>query len=75
MKPRGPLAYALMAAAMLEMLRDQSPHTTHSDIERREFHPWDTTNLTKAERKGKTPEEIRALRRAKWETQNMEANP
>lgn len=29
--------------------------------------PWDSIQLTKAERKGKTPEEIQVIRKAKYE--------
>ena len=30
-------------------------------------HPWDSVELSKAERRGKSYEEIQALRREKWE--------
>lgn len=30
-------------------------------------HPWDRVNLTKAERKGKTYEEMQTMRRERWE--------
>lgn len=33
----------------------------------REHHPWDTFQLSKADRKGKSPEEIQALRKQRWE--------
>jgi len=32
----------------------------------RELHPWDGVQLSKAERRGKTAEEIQELRREKW---------
>jgi hypothetical protein len=33
----------------------------------RVINPWDDVHLSKAERKGKTPEEIQAMRKQKWE--------
>lgn len=66
------MAYARMAAAMAEMTRYQSPHATHAHIERRASHPWDTVQLTKTERKGKSPEEIQALRKKRWNEQHPE---
>lgn len=33
----------------------------------RQYNPWDTVHLTKAERKGKSLEELQALRKMKWE--------
>jgi hypothetical protein len=33
----------------------------------REYHPWDKINLTKSERRGKTYEELQAMRKERWE--------
>lgn len=35
-----------------------------------EPHPWNSVQLTKAERKGKTYEQIQELRKEKWEKQD-----
>ena len=33
----------------------------------REVNPWDKVQLTKSERKGKTYEELQAMRKERWE--------
>lgn len=41
-------------------------NTLHNGVSR-EYHPWDKINLTKSERRGKTYEELQALRKRKYE--------
>ena len=43
-----------------------------SRVESRRRNPWDSVQLSKAERRGKTPEELQALRKAKWEAAQNE---
>lgn len=40
----------------------------------RESHAWDNVQLSKAERRGKSFEEMQALRRQKWEAANGKYN-
>ena len=41
--------------------------TYHNHVEPRKVEPWDCIQLSKAERKCKTPQEIQELRKAKYE--------
>ncbi len=56
----------LAMAAMSTLSGGYVPRSVFGTV-RREHHPWDGVQLTKAERKGKTPEEIQALRKMKYE--------
>ena len=38
----------------------------------KDYDPWSTIQLSKSERRGKTYEEINALRKAKWEAMKNE---
>ena len=61
---------AIMAAMTYGFLNEQSlptwDNTLHNGVSRIR-HPWDKINLTKAERRGKTYEELQALRKEKYE--------
>lgn len=64
------LTTAMMAASMMGMMGDRNDMVPREDISRapiRDHHSWDGVQLSKAERKGKTPDELQALRRARWE--------
>lgn len=41
-------------------------NTLHNGVTR-DWHPWDKINLSKSERRGKTYEELQAMRKQKWE--------
>jgi hypothetical protein len=66
--------FKLMLMAGLQGIIYESPT---AKIERRRAmtkqhtsrEPWQAVQLSKAERRGKTPDEIRALRIQKWEAQ------
>lgn len=60
---------ALMAAFMSTLATSSTAALTTrlSPVRREHGHPWDRVNLTKAERKGKTYEEMQAMRRDEWE--------
>jgi len=61
---------AVFAAMAMGMLGDDplgySSNRLHNGVQR-EYHPWDTISLSKAERRGKSFEELQAMRKAKWE--------
>ena len=64
-----------MTASFIEMFGDefgQYDNMLHNGVTRKS-NPWDRINLTKEERRGKTPEEIQAARKAKWEEINAES--
>lgn len=63
-KDRMALRSAILGAAM-----PNSGSTVHNGI-KTERHPWDRTQLTKAEMKGKTPEEIQEMRKDKYYAHN-----
>lgn len=66
-RPNGALAaitLALLANASLPSMGD-GPVINNSVI--KEKHPWDGIQLPKAARKGKTPEEIQAMRKSIYE--------
>lgn len=57
--------YAAMAMSMTgsDFFRE---NTIHNGVER-PYHPWDSVNLSKSERKGKSYEELQALRKQRYE--------
>lgn len=59
---------AVMAALSMAMWKVASGGRApiFSNGVKRETHPWDTVQLTKGERRGKTPDEIQALRKEKY---------
>jgi hypothetical protein len=57
-------ATVLQAMAISEQARRESM-TLHNRV-LRSRNPWDMVQLTKAERRGKTPEEIETARKIKW---------
>lgn len=68
--------YSTMMAMYAAMLSAMSIGTTGSDFSRentvhngveRPWHPWDNVNLSKSERKGKSYEELQALRKQRYE--------
>ena len=65
----GFLSTYIMAATMMGGLADGFDFgdkiTLHNGVNR-ERHPWDTISLSKAERRGKTPDEMQAARKSKW---------
>jgi len=64
---RSKISAALMTAAMMAMINDDRK-TYHEIVSQpKTLPPWHNVKLTKAERKGKTFEEIQAMRQAKWE--------
>jgi len=68
---------ALAAAVMLGQAPLISAEETVSKFAKpRERHPWDGVSLSKNERRGKTYEQIQALRQAKYEAaKKMAAAP
>jgi hypothetical protein len=63
-RPNAQIPTMLMLAAMMypEGSKELEPPPARSKA-----NPWDGVQLTKTERHGKTPEEIQAARRAKYE--------
>lgn len=62
--------FATLASLMTAMALSQSgdrPSGTRPTARVIRGKPWDRINLTKAERRGKTYEEIQAMRRERWE--------
>ena len=57
---------AFLAAMNYAMLNGSDPTTIHNAVVK-ETHPWDYINLSKQERKGKSFEELQALRKSKYE--------
>jgi len=51
---------------------EMEDNTLHNGVTR-EYHPWDHIQLSKKERKGKTYEELQALRKKKYE-ESLERN-
>ena len=69
MDSRRPIVPPLvMLAAMGAFAETEAPSIPY----RPAWQPWNYTQLTKAERKGKTPEEIKALRYAKYKAETGE---
>lgn len=69
---RPPLPMAMITAMMLAQSSEGLPSRDMAEDlpeDMRERAPWYKVQLSKAERRGKTPDEIRALRRAKWEAE------
>jgi hypothetical protein len=60
---------ALMAAFMSTLATSSTAALTSrlSPTRKEHGHPWDRVHLTKAERRGKTYEEMQAMRRERWE--------
>jgi len=59
---------ALLAALSLGLMNGGFPggiSMLHNGVVRTK-HPWDGVQLTKSERKGKTPDELQELRKSKW---------
>lgn len=66
-KRMSPLPMAMITAMMLAQSAEE-PRESFAEGQRLpKPEPWHKIQLSKAERRGKTPEEIQALRRAKWE--------
>lgn len=66
------LLAGLAAMAAMDLLRTTRFHV-RTLCGRDHEHPlWENVQLSKAERRGKTPQEIQALRQAKWEQQCRE---
>ncbi|MBL8968238.1 MAG: hypothetical protein JNG85_14625 [Spirochaetaceae bacterium] len=63
-----PLAMMMLASAMLSGGLPSGEPKPRQSLPRGR-NPWDGVQLSKAERKGKTPEEIQAMRRAKYEAE------
>lgn len=63
--------FAVVLAMMEHLLRSQ-PVDMHGNTppqgngRRKEHQPWGNVQLSKAERKGRTPSEIQKLRAEKW---------
>lgn len=62
----------MMAMIASQSIAGRSPYVTVESTSR-PVHPWDHVNLTKAERRGKTYEEIQAMRRERWEAARGQA--
>jgi len=62
-----------LAMAAMSTLSGSSVPLVFSTVHRK-YHPWDGVQLTKAERKGKTPDEIQALRKMKYEEVSSEGS-
>ena len=64
------MVFASMAISNMTSIRERgNDRWLHNSPEPRKTNPWDGVNLTKSERKGKTYEEIQAMRRERWEAQ------
>lgn len=61
-------AKPLVLQSLLNSVK-QASNVLHNGVVR-ERHAWDGIQITKAERKGKTPDEIQALRKLRWEELN-----
>jgi hypothetical protein len=62
-------------ALMMEMLLRSTGTDTYDDgldilVKRVCRNPWDDVHLTKAERRGKTYDDMQVLRKEKYETEN-----
>lgn len=57
----------LLAAMYAAMDRPSSKRGLLDSSPKRKWQSWDNIQLSKAERKGKTFEEMQALRKQKWE--------
>lgn len=64
-KMRRPLA----ATTAMMLARDMGYEKNKDGFESKapKYEPWYMMQISKSERKGKTPEQIQELRRAKWE--------
>jgi hypothetical protein len=60
------MSAAMMAAMLRGMMGGMSDNTLHNGVNRKS-NPWDNINIPKAQRKGKSPEEIKAMRMAIYE--------
>lgn len=61
---------AMVVALMLAQSSGATPPKGLSEGQRLPRpEPWHKIQLSKSERRGKTPEEVQALRKAKWEAQ------
>ena len=62
------LVSAMLTAISLGMVSGyrSGVNVVQNGVDRKSY-PWDRIQLSKAERRGKGPEEIQALRKAKWE--------
>ena len=69
---------ALMSAIGYGMLNGREfgayDNRIHNGVSR-VVHPWDKINLTKSERRGKTYEELQALRKQKYEEAQQQFQP
>jgi hypothetical protein len=71
MQGKSRVSRMLMLAAMQAMML--GPGESRADDEMYAYkgtpnrNPWDRINLTKSERRGKTYDELQAMRKAKWE--------
>ena len=63
---------AMMNAAMMLALTSEVPFSyrqddvIHNGVDR-VTHPWDTINIPKKERRGKSFEELQEMRKQRWE--------
>lgn len=67
MYPSGRAGLAMMMAAIASQSLAERRPRVYVESTNRPWRPWDHVNLTKAERRGKTYEEIQAMRRERWE--------
>ena len=69
---------ALMSAIGYGMLNGREfgayDNCIHNGVSR-EVHPWDKVNLSKSERRGKSYEELQAMRKHKWEEAQQVIQP
>jgi hypothetical protein len=65
-KDKAALKLAILGAAIGMLGNNPGPQPTIHNGVRRVTETWDRVQLTKAERKGKTPEEIQQLRKEKY---------
>ncbi len=63
---RAALMTALMSGLLGGGMPFEGPSTYRNGVSR-VTNPWDRVNLSKAERRGKTYEELQAIRKARWE--------
>lgn len=61
-----PARAILMQALAQSMQGDSYPDEESNRVIKSKPNPWDSVQLTKAERKGKTYEQMQELRKEKW---------
>ena len=60
-----------MKSIYRHLLLQDTRHELDNGVKPRAWNPWDSVNLTKSERRGKSYQEQQELRKTKWE-QSME---